>query len=302
MMNEKKQYNLNKNNSTINIEAYIKQFNVLGTDNYINCDGTSHILYEAILNKFKITITDEEYEYFKEFQERVFDLVENLRELEKSTISLVFDYLDKQNPYLADIIIMMWCMPRTDNFLSKRFYNKKYKDNISNYNHKLTDIIEHNVIKKFCIETLSKTNNIPIHCIDYIWFYMNTLGLEFSFYNSENSEYVGFTMPEDKNDYDGKPYIDMGFNMTYMLEIGLGRIVYQNDPGLKGSFRNFIKNVVFNPSIVEKMLTSKTSYNYRLQMKSIMSDPVKYFDEMPILYDRLVKLINNKHEETLINN
>ena len=108
-----------------NIETYIAQFNVLGIDEFINCDNLSQIVYAAFLNKFKITMNDEEYIYFKEYQERVFDLVENLRELDTKSISLVFNYLDEKNPYIADIIIMMWCMPRTDNFLSNIIMNTK---------------------------------------------------------------------------------------------------------------------------------------------------------------------------------
>ncbi len=290
----KKQYNPNKISLTFDADTYIKQFNVLGMDDYMNCEGTSHIMYAAILNKFKITMTDEEYEYFKEYQERVFDLVENLRELDVLNISLVFDYLDKKNPYLVDIIIMMWCMPRIDNFLSKRFYNKRYKDNILKYNHKIIDIIDQNVIKKFCIETLSKTNNVPIHCIDYIWFYMNTIGIEFSFYNTDNNAYIGFTMPEDKEDYDGKAYIDLGLHLEYMLEMNLGQVVYPNDPGQKGSLRNFIKNIVFNSEIVEKILTGKTGQNFRLQMQTILNNPIKYFGEVPEMLDDLIKIINGR--------
>jgi hypothetical protein len=276
----KKNKQINKINADFNVEIYVKQFNVMGIDHYVNCDNLSRILYAAILNKFKVTLSEEEYNYFKEFQERIFDLVENLRELGTNEIVQVFDYFDKENHYLSDIVIMMWCMPRTDNFLSKRFYDKKYKENISEYNKKITDIIDHHAIKKFCIETLSKTNNVPIHCIDYIWFYMNTLHLEFSFYNSANSAYIGFTMPEDKDDYDCEEYIDFGFNMTYLLEMGLGQIVYKNDPGLKNSFRNLIKNIVLNPIVVEKMLTMKTRHNYKLQMENIINNPNKYFNDI----------------------
>ena len=108
---------------------------------------------------------------------------------------------------------------------------------------------------------------------------MNTLSLEMSFYNSESSAYIGFTMPEDCDDPNNESYIEFGFNMEYMLEMGLGQIIYQNDLQQKGSFRNFLKNFITNPVLVKKLLTSKTKNNYRSQMLNIMKNPTKYFGE-----------------------
>ena len=83
----------------MDVKTYIEQFNVLAVEikdgdnnedltmlkrdseplgeDIINRENMSHILYSAILNRFKITLTEEEYDYFKEYQERVFDLVDN---------------------------------------------------------------------------------------------------------------------------------------------------------------------------------------------------------------------------------
>lgn len=263
----------------MNIITYVDQFNVLGIDEFINCDNTSLILYATILSKFMITITDEEYIYFKEYQERIFNLIENLRKLTPTFISLVFEYLEKINPYLPDIIIMLWCMPRTANYLSKKMYNNKYKEYINKYNHKLIRIIEHRIMKNFCIETLTKNNNVPVHCIDYIWFYMNALSLEFTFYNSDNNSYIGFKI-SDHTDVKNEFYVDFGFNMEYMLEMNLGQIAYENDPNQKGSFRNFLKNFVTNSILVEKMLTSKTKHNYKSQILKIIENPSKYFGDI----------------------
>ncbi|XWV25324.1 hypothetical protein QJ856_gp0446 [Tupanvirus deep ocean] len=281
-------------NKKMDVKTYIDQFNVIGIDEFINCDNISQILYAAILNRFMINMSEEEYVYFKEYQERVFDLVENLRELTTATIPIVLNYLDKINPYLADIIIMLWCMPRTDNFLSKRMYNNKYKENIKKYNMKMIKNIENIVIRNFCIETLTKTNYVPIHCIDYIWFYMNTLSLEFTFYNTESSAYIGFIMPE-QTDKNGDTYIDFGFNMEYLLDLGLGQVIYVNDLSKKGSFRNFLKNFVTNKILVEKLLTSNTKNTYRQQLINISKNPSKYFgDTLTLIPEEILDLVNKK--------
>jgi hypothetical protein len=269
-------------NQKPSVKAYVDQFNVLGIDAYINCDDMSTLLYSVILNKFKVTMTAEEYVYFKEYQERVFNLIENLRELTSATIPLIFNYLDKVKPCLADIIIMLWCMPRADTYLSKRMYNKTYKENIQKYNNKMIKNIDHNVMKNFCIETLTKTNNVPVHCIDYLWFYMNTLSIDFTFYNYVNGNYIGFQMEEDNhnNTDENEMFIQFGFNMEYLLEMGLGQVSYENDPGQKGSFRNFLRIFLTNTIVVEKSLTLPSKHNYQTQASNISKNPSKYFGEI----------------------
>ncbi|XWV26584.1 hypothetical protein QJ857_gp0483 [Tupanvirus soda lake] len=279
----------------MDVKTYIDQFNVIGIDEFINCDNISQILYAAILNRFMINMSEEEYIYFKEYQERVFDLVENLRELSSATIPIVLNYLDKVNPYLADIIIMLWCMPRTDNFLSKRIYNNRYKENIKKYNIKMIKNIENTVMRNFCIETVTKTNYVPIHCIEYIWFYMNTLSFEFTFYNTESSAYIGFIIPDQSDNKNGETFIEFGFNMEYLLDLGLGQIVYANDPSKKGSFRNFLRNFVTNKTLVEKLLTSNTKHTYRQQLINISKNPSKYFgDTLTLIPTDIMELLNKK--------
>lgn len=273
-------------------ESYIAQFYVIGKDEVLNCDGLIHILYAAILNKFKVDMTKEEYFYFKEYQERVFDLVENLREQDIDTISLILEYLYKINAYLADIIIMLWCLPRSDQYLSRQIYHSVYYQNIEKYNTKITNLIEHNAIKCFCLETLSKTINVPVHCIDYLWYYMNALSLEFSFFNTNSGDYISFVMPEHGHD-EKNEYIDFGFNMEYMLRLGLGRISYSNDPLNKMPLYQFLKYFVSDIDIVSKLMTCKTRYNYQTQMKCIIDNPSKYFGDIPIeISPELRQLIN----------
>ena len=264
---------------------YIEQFNLLDNAHEINCDNLSKLLYKAILNNFKIEMTTDEYYYFKEYQERVFDLIENARELTSATVPVLFEYLDKENHYLLDIVIMQWCLPRTDNYLSKKFYDIKYKQNIEKYNCKLTKNIEHYAIKNFCTETLIKSNNVPIHCIDLLWYYMNDLTLELSFYNSDSKLNIGFC-PTDNT-------MGFGFNMEYLLEIGLGKINYETDPNKKGPLCVFLSNFVTNIDIVSYMLTIPSKNNYRNQLLNISKNPLKYFgDTVREIPQEVLNIIN----------
>jgi hypothetical protein len=218
-------------------KEYLEQFHIIGQTD-LNCDMISQMLYSAYLNKFRTTMTQQEYGLFKEYQERVFNLVENMRELETTDIELILDHIYQVNPYLADIVIMSWSLPRTDNYLSKQIYRNRYRENIKNFNHKLP--IQHDVIKKFCIETLSKTGAVPVHCIDLLWFYMVNLSIDFSFYNFESGAYIGITIVDTDE-------ISIGLNMEYMLDMGLGQVQVNT----RGSFRNFLKRLLTDTELVK---------------------------------------------------
>lgn len=285
----------NKANNKMDVKTYISQFNIVDNEDidFLHCENLSKLLYSAILNKFRITISKDDYQYFKEYQERMFDLVENLRELTSATIPIVFDYLTEINPYLPDIIIMLWCLPRSDQYLSKKIYTNRYKQNIQKYNIKLIKNIENNVIKNFCLETLTKTNNVPVHCIDYLWMYMNGLSFDFTFYNQEGAQYIGFEIPESDENNKDETFINFGFNMEYMLEMGLGQVVYKSDPLAKGSLRNFLKNIIFDVNVVKKLLSSQSNNNLKIQLKNIIKNPTKYFgDTVNQIPEELCQLVN----------
>lgn len=266
------------------MDTYIEQFHITG-DGDLNYDYIIQMLYSAILNKFKVTIPEEEYVDFKEYQDRIFDLVENLRELESRFILNTLEYLKKINISLPDIIIMCWCLPRSDSYISEQIYNKKYKDNINKYNNKLINNIEHEIIKDFCIETLSKTNNVPVHCIDYLWYYMCSISLEFTFYNSRGGNYIGIIISESDD-----VNINFGFNMEHLLELGLGQIVYINDPNKKGSFRNFLWHFITNSTAVKKLIAPDKKTNFHRQLITISNNPSKYFGSQ---YQEIPEYIKN---------
>ncbi len=260
--------------SEFDVVEYLNQFNIISAPD-IDCKKQSEKLYQAILTKFKISMTVDEYEKFKEFQERTYDLVENLRELDVKKIALVLNYLNKDNYYLIDVVIMLWCLPEVIFFLSKKIYFNKYRQNIQKYHHKMIELVEEEPVKNFCFETLTKTNSVPVHCIDYLWLYINNMSFELTFFNSDAGNYISFTMPHDQKD----EYINLGLNMEYLLELGLGQTIYENDPQSKGSFRNFLKIFVTNTDVITKMSGAPTGKNYKNQLKNILSDPKKYFGD-----------------------
>lgn len=270
------------------IDTYVKQFNVLGdgTNDIINCNNSSQILYTAILHRFRITMNETEYELFKEYHERVFDLIENLRELTSNYILSVLNYLHRENRYLCDIIIMLWCLPRTDTFLSKQTYYNHYKDNIQKYHYKMVVNIKNECIKTFCLDILSKIKNIfvPVHCIDYIWNYMSNLTIEFSFFNTECGNYLGLCLDELEEEC-----IILGLNMEHILELGLGQVCYPNIL----SFRHIIIKVITDIELVNQFLTIPTHENYRKQLCNILKDPTKYFGKLHIEIPNNIKSLVN---------
>lgn len=208
----------------------------------LNNDFIIHMIYSAFLNKFNIKISQDEYILFKEYQDKIMDFVDILREKNTNDI---FSILENINNYLADVILMMWCLPSTKYF-SKEMYKRKYKENIEKYNWKIN--IKHNIVKSFSIDCLTRTNYIPIHCIDYIWYYM--LGeIDLNFINYDCGNYIKIDNGEI-----------LSINAEYLLELGLGNV---ND--IKGSFKNILKQF-FN----EKIKNNLNNKNYTIQYDNIM--------------------------------
>lgn len=255
--------------NTVNVKSYVDHFGVIGTVGGINCGYMSKLLYTVILNKFRIDIDRKEYAHFYPYQEKVYNFVEDLRKLPTEDILIVLEYLDKVDHYLLDDIILQWCLPRPLSHLNRNNYHKTYKKNIEEYNHKLVNNITHYTIKNFCTDTLIKTNYVPVHCIDYLWYYMSNMDtiIEFSFINYQCSDYIGITLGNDS--------IELGFNMEFVLEMGLGKVCLSS----KASFAKFLEVIVTNIGMVKKMLTCQTKDNYKKQLINISRDPSKYFGE-----------------------
>ena len=58
--------------------------------------------------------------------------------------------------------------------------------------------------------TLTKKNYVPIHCIDYLWFYIPIYEIEFTYYNFENGTFIGI-------EYDVEEKLsNIGINIEYV--------------------------------------------------------------------------------------
>jgi hypothetical protein len=185
--------------------------------------------------------------------------VEHLRELDTKFIMDILVYLDQTLPSLVDVVIMHWCLPRSTHFKSKQMYDNAYKNNIEIYNKKLIDNINSYLFKNFMTDTISKTCNVPIHCIDIIWYWLPIeTPLDFTFCNNSNGNYIKI----DINTED--IYVNVMFNMETILDMNLGNLITN-----KGPFKHYIKNFVYNSQYVEAYMKSVTRKNYEHQSTNI---------------------------------
>lgn len=266
----------------MDVREYLNRFYLFEGD--LNSDYLSKLLYTSFLSRFQDSYSAGEYLYFREYQERVSDLVEDMRQLDVPTIQSIFDYLLKVDIYLVDVIIMSWCLPRVANYYSRRSQYSKYRELIEKYLPKLTQMIDHEAIKNFSCDILGKTNYVPIHCIDLLWYYMNGVSIKLSFYNMQSAEYLGIVYKEnDEHSPSGRysgstddgEFIEVGFNMIFLLESSLGNVT---GPGeCKGSFRCLLKNLLSNEEVVRGFLDSESGSNFSKQWDKIRQNSLVYF-------------------------
>jgi len=213
-------------------------------------------LYKMILNKFIITITEDKYEKLNEYHERVFDLIENLREQESDVVEKFFDSTYKHNYYLVDNIIMMWCLPRVHKYRSKTAYLREYLNIINQYQHKIIDIITNQCVSNFCVEMLSKHCNIPTHCLDYIWFYMANMNIDLSFSEERNGDYLTLHPTKENT-------IDITMHIPTVLNLGIGKIILDNTTFFNTIIEPFLKpgKLRENASDNKTFLTQITKLN-----------------------------------------
>lgn len=257
----------------LNSEIYVNQFDIL--------DNNIILLYNFLINKFNISCQEDVYQNFKQYQNKFYVFIENLRDLDIEDIVNVLTYLNDKNMYINDNIIMMWCLPN-NNFLSKIMYRKQYFKLIKTYNHKLINIVNNEIITNFCCNMLTKTTYIPIHCIDILWYYMVSYTLEFAFHNMESAEYIKINFIDDKN-------IEIGLNMEFLLQSSLGKIIYTNN---KICFTDILVTLITNKKMINNFMNCATKKNYIKQLVNIYNSKDKYhlqLGQLPTLEDKIDK-------------
>uniref|UniRef100_A0A6C0CCX9 Uncharacterized protein n=1 Tax=viral metagenome TaxID=1070528 RepID=A0A6C0CCX9_9ZZZZ len=234
-------------------KAFVDEFDIIDTKMVV-------IFYDMCINKFRRNIDDTQcLQIIEEYKEKILSFVEHLRELETTFIMDTLVYLDKTLPALVDVVIMHWCLPRSTHFRSKQMYDNAYKNNIEIYNKKLIDNVNSYLFKNFTTDTISKTCNIPIHCIDILWYWLSPdLQFDFTFCNNASGNYLKFVIEP------GDDYIYIAFNMESVLDMNLGNFVTN-----KGPFKHYIKNFIYNPQYAEAYMMSVTKKNYEQQSANI---------------------------------
>lgn len=263
-------------------QTYLERFQVIDADSQAStdtpcdpkqsCEILAQRLYSLILTRFTTPIDSDMAKEVVDYQHRFHSLLEDLREQDSCMIASVLTYLARVDyRHVCVLVILCWCLPRPGCFFSKKGYQQGYRDYIGEYNHKLITLIQHPVMREFCIETLTQTNSVPVHCIDYMWFYMDGLSIDLIFHNYAYGDYIRLTAPEGEN-VTIDSYIGFSFSLMYMLEMGLARA----SPSSKGPFMTLLQTFVTDPSLAASTLASPTGPHFRTQLKAICADPVHY--------------------------
>ncbi|ANB50449.1 hypothetical protein [Powai lake megavirus] len=259
-------------NKKFQYQQFIDNSNIIKNDD-MNCKYMSHLLYTKILANGKVEMTVQESQIMMQYQNNVHAFIEIIREYDTKNILEILEYLYSiEFEYLVDVIIMWWCLPDINMSFGKKKYNDHYKSLIQQYNHKIIELIDTNILKHFCLETISRTNSIPVHCIDYLWYYMMSISMEPEFYNSNNAMHIKITIQDDE-------YIGFGFNMERLLYLGLGRINYSKSINPKIPFIKILSTFVSDVNMVKKLLKSNTVSNYKTQMININKNIDLYFGD-----------------------
>ncbi|AEQ32507.1 hypothetical protein CE11_00337 [Megavirus courdo11] len=253
-------------------KKFVDDSNIIKNDD-MNCKYMSHLLYTKILANGKVEMTVQESQIMMQYQNNVHAFIEIIREYDIKNILSILEYLYSiEFEYLVDVIIMWWCLPDINTSFGKKKYNDHYKNLIQQYNYKIIELIDTNILKHFCLETISRTNSIPIHCIDYIWYYMASISMEPEFYNSNNAMHIKITIQDSE-------YIGFGFNMERLLYLGLGRTNYSKANNPKIPFIKILSTFVTDTNVVKKLLESNTVSNYKTQIININKNIDLYFGD-----------------------
>jgi len=200
------------------IGKYLENWGVFQQD--LDYTFLSRFLYFLILKKFRVLVDPVEYPYLWEYQNRVFDLIEDLRTLSEERIFNILEYLFDKDPYLTDILIILWPFPRVG-LLSQTSFQEEYAQNILKYHQLLVNLLEKNtsfqrIIGSFCADIFSKDHAyLPIHSIDILWYYLKWLPVDLVLHDHKD-----YYLQVRNNDQPEEPLI-ISFNPKIYQQLGL---------------------------------------------------------------------------------
>lgn len=245
-----------------------------GADN--TCEANAQRLCSLILSRYSIEVEQEILDEILSYHHSIHHFLEDFREYPIDEIKKVLTYLkEEEYHHVLTAIILCWSLPTIGQFFSSNAYNRKYKENIHLYNSKITNLIHIPAIQDFCLEALSVNAYVPIHCIDYIWFYLNESQYTFRFHNSIYGSYFRIILDNTEKSKDSNPEIILSFNLCYVLEMGLARVSWSSDPLNKGPMYRIIFKLLTDPTIVASLINNE---QYREQLIQISRNPSKYLD------------------------
>lgn len=219
-----------------------KLFSILVTGYFLDTENSRDVVYE--------------------YRERVVSMVQVLRATDVCFIDQVLRYIMTQNPYLTDVVILLWCLPH--NHLSRKRYDACYRELVTTYLGKLCHLVETEPLRNFALEMISRDCRIPPHCIDVIWPHMRNLNFDVIFISRlVTTIYIRY--PEcEKFNYE-TDYIEIGLNMVYLLDLGLG----------KTGICDVIRKIVTDTDLSKPNL----SENFCQQVAIIKANWTQYFSD-----------------------
>jgi hypothetical protein len=246
-----------------NVIKYLAEYqlieNLPGKDE-INCQVAAQILYTCFLKRFRWDMDQEESRILAIYQQRVADVLEDLRDRNDSEIVCVLECLDRVNRHLLDVIIMSWCHPRPRQYLSKLMYERCHNQLIEKYHETMIRFSNHYTLRNFRIEAFCRDCYLPVECIDYIWSELVQREIVIVFCNDASGGYIGLINSENT--------VELSVNMKIVMDLrlGLSKILRE---GYERSFIDVVKSLLTDPVMIRDALESETVNNYLAQAKYI---------------------------------
>lgn len=218
------------------VVRYVSQYGLIGPDDFIKPEYMANLYYTALQKKFQIELDTDEYIYFQEYQKRISDFVNDIRQLEPIYINIIMEYLDANSVYTNLIILLTWSVPHFMEYFSHRTFDSKYLEYINNYGEKILRIDNITPIINICVEVVSDDCHFYAHCLDYFWEILSTFIITPKLINN-TSAHVGLKHlrqiePDDEN-VKMIYHVELSFSLPYI------KFIYKNR-----EYMPFYQNVI----------------------------------------------------------